>query len=548
MAYSRHDVDRSSELQDRLIEIYEDPVAFGALWHRGVPTPSGRRKVYSKLHRDIADHALSANKTSTVVARNHGKTTFFGDLALWEKWREIHTTTMYASAATGLAKMILGDIKTIMLGADCELFPGVKIPFSACFPELMPVRAASGSPLGSFNCAGANKAGVKEPCFFPAAPGSNKAGLHPDRIYADDLINEKTGTTPEQIQKSIDFMKQMVPILKDQTHGKIRQIGTLWAPYDVNEMLRRNPMYTQFRFGCWDGVNPDTGQQDGKGPGPDGGWPLCPAFMTADELYDQEREIDDPVFWGHQYLIKATPAAYALFKEELLEEITIPWDIDQIRAKIPGVHILLWDPTQRTDPKVGDYNGIAVVFATTAEHCKAAALTIPGLADMPDDTTLFFIAHAAEIQGQPSDCLPLIEELHRRYQYETAWVENNGPVDMIRSWMHEQEWGADVEFLPITISTKAKKDHRLQGLQMGMKKHRVLMPKKFPGQQELVQRLVEYPKSTSDDLPDALSLLTNGLERRNIIPGIPQAQIQKNVYDIRNPAWPRAQPNKKHRW
>ena len=536
--YTAQDAARSSEVQDRAQELWESPVEFGRLWHNGVLEPDGtRRKEYSDIHRQIAAHALSGDRTSTIISRNHGKTTFFGDLALWEKWHNINETFMYCSAGTDLAIAILSDIRSICESTiPLPLIPGEppSFTFADLFPELMPVRPPGRPPPGSFNCAG-RSIPLKEPCFFAKSPRASKAGLHPHNIYVDDVSNENNSTTPIQRQKVIDFVKQLTPILRSQVSGAIRVIGTPWAFEDVSAWLARNPEYSQLRFGCWDGVNPDTGIADGTGPGPDGGWPLCPSFMDAAELMAQEREIDDYEFWSQQYLCKPVAAANALFTDELLASAT--QKISDIGHIPEGKNILLWDPTSRADAQVGDWNGIVVVRATTAEHVRAGcaknpALAIPGLADVPADTNIFFVIEAHEVKGPPADCMGLVQSIHERLGIDQLWVEDTGAASWVKNWVHDHHWAKGITTIPIKIGSRgASKDRRLQGTQLALKENRLRLVRGATGYDALVTRLSQFPKSESDDLPDALALLTWGGHRKGALPKISLAENDKPYYN-----------------
>lgn len=544
---NRHDLDRSGEVQDRLQQLWECPVSFGSLWHGGVLEPDGtRRKQYSPVHYEIAELAKQHQFLSVVISRNHGKTTECADLALHDKWRNINDSIMYCSAGTSLAAAILGDIKGTMLSErDLPIIPGdLEVPFRVAFPELMPTRAPSGSPAGSFNVAG-RSAGGKEPCFFPRSPRSAKAGLHPHRIYVDDVANENNSNNPSTRESVIDFMRQLVPILHSQTTGVIRHIGTPWAFYDVSAWLAENPAFHQVRYGCWDGVNPLTGEQDGEGPGPNGGWPLAPSYMTAEELYAQQRQIDDEEFWSYQYLVKPVAASNAIFTKELLDPRTVD--------KIPegGSTILLWDPTSRADPKTGDWNGIIVVRAIPAQELKGQ-VGYEGFADLvaqAPDANVFVPIHAHEQQGPPGDCMSVIEELHERYKLDAIWVEDTGASGALLPWFHEKHWVRRdrVRLRAVKISSKAKKAQRLQGVQVGIKEGRVIFPRDYPGASILRQRLMEFPKSQSDDLPDALALLTNSIMRRGQIILAEQEEV---CYDPRSVNFQPPNPGKKrnHRW
>jgi hypothetical protein len=452
------------------------------------------------------------------------------DIALWEKWRDLDKRTMYVSAATLLACEVLGELKTLSHPANMvELLPDrgrenppVLVPFAEIFPQLVPSRPPSGSPPGSFNVAGRTGLG-REPCFFPSSIGSNKAGKHPTDIYVDDPSNERNSTTPVQREKVIHSFKQLEPILRDP-NGNIRHIGTPWAFWDISAWIADHPEWAQYRFGCWDGVNPDTGIADGQGPGPKGGWPLAPNYMTADELYEEEARVDDPEFWAQQYLVKPVAAAYAMFTDERLKAASLTPKELQPSDLPPGQKLILWDPTSRADAQAGDWNGIILIHVTTAEHCIAHGLSVPGLADLPPQTNLFFPVFATEIRGQLGECFEIIENLAHEHvaDLKAVWVEDTGACGAIKAWLHQKHWFRDngLKFFPAKVGTRASKAQRLQGIQLALQEHRILFPPNFPGREILLKRLSEFPKSESDDLPDALALLTNYAMREGAVPGL----------------------------
>jgi len=524
---TNREINQSQELADAVLRLYDCPVAFGhAIGHNGILQADGsRRKVYGELHRKTAQHLMSGKRTSVLLPRGHGKSTLLQDIAWWDKWRDTSERAMYVSAATMLATQMLGEMQSMTKG-DVELIPAhgktpaLTVAFRELFPELMPVKAPSGSPPGSFNVAG-RRGTSREPCFFPSSIASNKAGLHPPKIYIDDVSNERNSTTPTQREKVIEALKQLEPIAGP--NGVLRHIGTPWAFFCCSAWIAESAGWDQMRYGCWDGVNPDTGIADGQGPGT---YALNPMYMTATELFETEQTIDDPEFWSQQYMVKPMAASYALFPDPVLNGAKQPLsDIDLLPD---GKRILLWDPTGRANAVAGDWNGLVVVHVTTAHAvrhacAKTPALAIPGLADMPGDTNIFYPIHAEEIRGQPGDCLPAIEAIHERYKLNALWVEDTGQASLIRTWLHNKHWIVDdkVAIIPIKIGTRgASKDQRLQGIQVGMKEHRIRIPREFVGREVFLKRLGEFPKSESDDIPDAFALLTNFIMRRGKIPGV----------------------------
>lgn len=540
---TRGDIERSGELMDRLLELYKCPVEFGSLWHRGVLQTDGtRRKTYGAVHKAIAEHMTAHKRSSLVISRNQGKSTEGIDILLHQKWRYLDKRFMHLSAATKLSTQLIGELRTICHpDAEIELLPGLLVPFGTVFPELVAVRPGSGAPQGSFNVAGRTGTG-REPCFMPSSIASNKAGMHPTDILMDDPSNERNSTTPEQRHKVIDAAHQLEPILRDPSDGHIWHIGTPWAFKDISSELP-NMGYKQFRFGCWDGVNPDTGLQDGKGPGRkefgapnDGDWPLCPAYMNADELvetylrYEQAGNLE---FWAQQYLVKPIAATDALFTDDLIAASTTR--VSTFDALPPGQNILLWDPTSAADAKVGDWNGLTLWRATTAEYVKEAckqnpAYAVPNLVELAPDDNLFFNIEAREIRGAPANCQEYIEDLHRRWGIDQFWVEDKASCGGIFMWLGSHHDLKRTPRIPIALGSHgANKHRRLQALQAGLIQNRIWLVQCAKGHGILTRRLSEYPKSESDDLPDSAALLTWAGQRKGALPKI-KVEVDPNSY------------------
>jgi len=537
VAFNRHDLDRSQELQDRILQLWECPVEFGSMWHRGVLQTDGtRRKQYSQLHRDIAAHALSSNRTSTVVSRNHGKTTIFMDIALWSKWRHMDKRIMYMSASTQLACEILGELKAITEG-EIELLPGLMVPFRECFPELTPVKAAAGSPPASFNVAGRTGTG-REPCFFPSSIGSNKAGKHPTDIHFDDLQNEKNSRTYAQRQKVIDYIKQAVPIARNPYKSPICAVMTAWAPDDAYCYLRDHPMWTMVTRGVWDGVNPATGEKDGTGPGPNGSWPLCPSFMTAEEIYKTLDEVGE-VFFAAQYLNDPIPAEDALFDKPMIEAFEDLSELAPVGGKLSipapishqtGGQILLWDPVHRLEGQGGvqqkrSLNGLIRVYPVPAKRL--------GISWLDPSRNVFFITGAWEIPGGTDDACAFVENLVQRDPtIQSIWIEQNAAQETLKPWLEERGRVGGVH-LRLQRPFGAKGFGRLQGLATGIRKGYLRVLPDCEGKDLLIRRMMEYPISDSDDMLNAMALLSQVKERRGTIPGqrvLPKGSLESTLW------------------
>jgi len=298
--------------------LLQDPIAFGeAIGYKG--DHEGRKK-FGPMHREIMEHVAYGNRVAIAEPRNHAKSTCVTViLPMWKLARNPDRRIMLGSAELGLGHQMLGEIRD-RLNGDLELRPGLFVPVRRVFPHLTLSKAhrKKSGPVEELNIAGRTAAGGREPSLFASSPGTGNAGKHPTDIHFDDLQNEKNSRTYAQRQKVIDYIKQAVPIARNPYKSPICAVMTAWAPDDAYCYLRDHPMWTMVTRGVWDGVNPATGEKDGTGPGPNGSWPLCPSFMTAEEIYKTLDEVGE-VFFAAQYLNDPIPAEDALFDKPMIE-------------------------------------------------------------------------------------------------------------------------------------------------------------------------------------------------------------------------------------
>ena len=505
------------EVTDALTAIATDPIAFGrALGYSGTP---GGRKQFGQLHRDILNHAYSQPKTSTVVSRGHAKSTILSVVdTAWTLLHNPGARILIACASLDLAKKLVGEVRDRLMG-ELEILPGLRVPLGEIFPHLE-IHGAHGGmggagrprksgPCEAFNIVGRSGRG-REPSVFAASVQSNLAGNHPTHAVIDDPANEQNSRTFARRRQIIDFIEQLEPLMY-APDSPIKHIGTPWAFSDVISYLAEREDWAQFRFGCWDGVNPDTDERDTEGPGPGGTWPLSPSFLSADEIKEKQYNLSKQ-FFAAQYLCDPIPAEDALFDDNLILAAT---DSQLSLNKLPkGPEILLWDPVARIEGTQGDCNGIIIVRCLTA-----AAL---GLQDKYEkDRNIFIPTYAHEIKGGADAAAAHIEEfcIQNYPSLKSIWVEKYAAQALIVPWMEERGRLGGVKIRGHKMPTVAL-PYRLQGCQTGMRKGFLRFLPNFPGRDKLVQRLTEFPLSDSDDLPAALAMLSTHIERRGNLPGI----------------------------
>ena len=142
------------------------------------------------------------------------------------------------------------------------------------------------------------------------------------------------------------------------------------------------------------------------------------------------------------------------------------------------------------------------------------------------------LAEALELRGPPADCMPVVRNLHEKWGIDQLWVEDTGAASWVQSWVNDHHWAREITTIPIKLGSRgASKDRRLQGTQLALREGRLRFISSAPGYDILTQRLTEFPKSESDDLPDALALLTWKGQRKGNLPKITVDLNSKTYYN-----------------
>ncbi|MEA3347016.1 MAG: hypothetical protein U9Q21_02875, partial [Candidatus Auribacterota bacterium] len=77
--------------------------------------------------------------------------------------------------------------------------------------------------------------GEKESTVLCYGMGGNLVSQHFDKIILDDVVNEDTVSTREQVEKTIQFYRMCQPLL--EKNGELIVIGTRWAELDLYEWI-----------------------------------------------------------------------------------------------------------------------------------------------------------------------------------------------------------------------------------------------------------------------------------------------------------------------
>ena len=509
--------------------VWSDPIAFGiAVGYRG--TKDGRKQ-FGALHRLIADRLRSHTRTSTLVPRNHAKSTVISEIfPAWSLVRDPGLRIMICSASQSLAEELVGRVRDILGGVFEFDINGqvVDIPLAEIFPACAPTgRKDSSGPVKHFDIKG--KAGQgREHSVFAASPGTSVTGKHPTMILVDDPCDNKNTATFDQRQKVISWFLALEPILQN-ADDPFHHIGTVWSPNDVSQVIADRPDFDQLRLRAWVPENPETGIADGNGPGPlpDGRWaskyagcyPLDANYRNADELRQDEQlaeDINRANFFAAQYLNEPMVAGDTIFPDATLLQASYT----QVPAFADYKKILLWDPTGRITGTAGDANGLVLVQPVPVKIFRNFA---PNHApQLEEDRNVFIARHAKQVQGGIDDALQVVERLCAEDEdIRAVWIEEVAAQAAIAPWLKERGNIKSVAIRGQKVGTSAQ-SARLQGLATAMREGQFVIPDDFPGRDILLRQLSEYPASDFDDIPCAAALLSQHRERRGALPDMPK--------------------------
>ena len=509
-------------LKERVLGMLNDPIEWGkAIGYSG--TREGRKN-FTDFHRKMLAHAMKYTKSSTLCPRGHAKSTLLSVVyTSWKLLRNPEERILVASATMDLAEKLIGEVRSRFMG-QLQLFPGVYVDVVDIFPHLevrsagggMASKAHAGGPCHSFNIAGRSAGMGREPSMFAGSVGSSLAGNHPTLAIIDDPSTEQNSKTYGERQKVIEFINQMVPLMYDPT-SPICHIGTCWANEDVSAVLRERPEWHQFRFGCWDGPPDENGDPTA----------LCPSFLTAEEIHAIEEDVS-PSFFAAQYLNEPIPDDQPLFTREMFKNATLPdHDIAALNKGALGRYpeLMLFDPVGRMTGEHGSRNGFVFVKPVPASILGVTHDTT-GKAIEPN-RNIFVVMRAHEIAEGLETAITWIEQeavtLHPNMK--AIWIEKAAQQAAIAPWMSERGRLGNISIRmhkPKGMSSKDGKFMRIQGIQAGITRNLIMFPKDgFPGQYAFDQQLTSYPKVDYDDMLTSIALLSNMLERRGALPGVP---------------------------
>ncbi len=332
----------------------------------------------------------------------------------------------------------------------------------------------------------------REPTVMTSGMDQTVVSQHYDLIIADDIVTDKTVATPEQIRKSIDHYRLLLPLLESpqiNTAAELILVGTRWDDNDLyGYVLRESGMETHEavhylleqggtgQIGEWSVFYRQAYRHDGR--------PLCSLY--TEEFLERTRRRIGEYHFAAQYLNDPVPVESATFRREWFQYWTppLPQNLRIVAVVDPAISVR----------KHGDYSAIVVVgFAQDGKR---------------------YVLHAWRDRVTTKTLVDKIFQLYEEWLPEVIAIEQVAFQAALQLIVQE-EMGRRQTWMPIRAIVPehgASKEIRIRALQPLYESGAILHPhRSVPDRgaiDDLELELLRFPRGQHDDLADALAYHT----------------------------------------
>ncbi len=396
-----------------------------------------------------------------IEPRGHGKTTRAEAYLLWNAIFEKHKNIMVIAASKEAAEEILENIKLEVEENEKLLEDFGELEGSVWKTER--IKFKNGVSISARGIEGRLR-------------GSRKGATRPDLILCDDLIKDQAAESPTLRQKIYNRFKRAVIPMADRD-AFIIFTNTILHHDDLPSRLLKE--YEEGKFDDWFAVKFKTPfiDQNRKEKA------LWESYWDLERLADRKEKIGSIAF-ATEYQNEPLSEEDMIFKLSWIEYYQ-PIEIHNKRLDI----IMGVDPA--TGKKRGDYSAIVTVAKDL-------------------DTGLYYVLDA---YGDKISDLKFANKIIEKYQiYKPRKIIFESQVfqELYKNTIMREASKQGVH-LPIKpIKSSISKEVRIQRLSPLVENGLI----KFKENQKmLIDQLIEFPKGSHDDLPDALEMAISGFEK-----------------------------------
>lgn len=317
---------------------------------------------------------------------------------------------------------------------------------------------------------------TRDPTITACGIDTNLVGGHYDIIIMDDVVSRDNVSTSDQIQKVIQRYKDSLDLLEPK--GQMIIIGTRWHDSDLygwildpaNDILSSYEVMLKRAF-------------DGNIISGEGFEALWAQKFTLDELRRRLREEG----WAHfsaQYLNDPVPEEDATFKRTWFQY----YESSDLTGRLLNKFLLI-DPALSLS-KEADYTACVVVAQ--------------------DQYGYIYILDIIRARMSPSDIINEVFRLRDRWNLVDIGIEQVAFQKTLAYSMREDLRFKNRPFHITELKPQERsKDQRIKGLQPLYENGKILHNKLLANNIYLEDELIRFPRSTHDDIIDALSYIVD---------------------------------------
>jgi len=323
-----------------------------------------------------------------------------------------------------------------------------------------------------------SKSGVvgskKEPTVTAMGVDSSLTSQHYDMIIMDDLVNDKTVNTMDQIQKTINFYKECLNLLEPD--GEVIIIGTRWHDSDLYGWImdKDNNVFQDFKIFIRQAYEGNLFSDD----------PNDPVLLFPDKHNKKHLqrlyEVLGPYFFSSQYMNNPIAMDDADFKQEWFKY----YDKTEVKGRLINKFIMI-------DP--------AISTASTADFTAIITVGV-------DEFNCIYILDIVRKRMKPDEMINIIFDLYNIYHPIYIGIEDVAFQVSLQYSLTEEMHKRNV-YLPLKPLRPGgrNKDQRIRGLQPLYANGKILHNKEIENIQYLEDELLRFPRGKNDDVIDALA-------------------------------------------
>lgn len=321
--------------------------------------------------------------------------------------------------------------------------------------------------------------GIKEPTIQTGSLETSLVSTHYDLVLADDLVSRLTVMTREQVEKGIQYWKDLMSLATD--NAILLDIGTRWDHSDLHGWLldqaKAHPdEYEVLVMGCYEEAVLENGERVIMEPRKIR-WPEAKSIEGFEQLRNQ-----DAYDFSCLYLNDPTDDATAAFKRS-------------------------WFNCKYYTPELEEKAINTFITFDNAPSTKAGTDFIGCIVNSVDTQNNWYLRYVKRYKLNTPQLVDEIFRLHSEFKPQIIGVEQKAFEDLIKPYIEIKNRKLGRSVYVVELKDKGlRKEDRIKGRLQGRFNQGSIFFNAHPLDDtgELITELLKFPKYRYDDLADAL--------------------------------------------